>query len=72
MDDGRPIGNSGHVTGKCPCGVYHGRRRYPQPSVTPLRLSEIIGLTNDELNDWGVLVRSMGYATTTPKGDDLC
>jgi hypothetical protein len=74
MDNGTPMGSSGHITGKCPCGNYHGRRRYPQPverGITPLTLAELVDPTNEEMNDWRVLVRAMPEHTNTPKGDDL-
>jgi hypothetical protein len=73
MDEGTPMGNSGHVTGKCPCGNYHGRRRYPQPQYTapvPLTLFEMV---NDDawLNDMRVVARALNAADRSPKGDDL-
>ena len=70
MDSGTPMGSSGHITGKCPCGVYHGRRRYPQPTTTPLTLSELIG-DDAWLNDMKVVVRAMPPATYEQRGDDL-
>jgi hypothetical protein len=77
----------GHITGKCPCGVYHGRRRYPQPMPEPTtaqredwiahaaeaiaQLRGIIQPTYDEYNDWTVVARAMDPITHNPKGDDL-
>jgi hypothetical protein len=72
MEDGFPIGK-GHTTGRCKCGVYHGRRRYPQPQFTgptPLTLSEMVG-DAAWMNDMRVVVRAMSPADQRPKGDDL-
>jgi hypothetical protein len=70
MEDGFPIGK-GHTTGKCPCGVYHGRRRYPQPTPVPFTFREMIA-DDAWLNDMTVIVRAMPAPTyNTPKGDDL-
>ena len=70
-----------------PCADKHNewlaaRRRYPQPANSQVDaiakaanemadMIQLLDLSNEEYNDWQVIMGAMGPATYESKGDDL-